>query len=205
MESPASSVVTSTARRGNSPRSPLAVWVIIAVVVVVLFLVLTGNEGDDRTEVPAPTPTALATPTVVPALPTPLPTSSPTVPPPEEPTSAPTVTPTPTPTLIPIPRRRSRQRADDGPCVEYSWSITANMPRFGHNFVEISITNRCGRDLEPDDMWFTVTGWRDGGLVQTARARPFDRAPAGRSVVLSLDLPGSVDWYDEIRVEWDGD
>jgi len=78
--------------------------------------------------------------------------------------------------------------------------ITANTPRLGHNFVEIEVTNRCDRDLVPDDLWFEVSGWRDGGLVQSVRAKPFDRAARGRSVTLALDLPGSVDWYDEIKV-----
>lgn len=91
--------------------------------------------------------------------------------------------------------------AETAQCISYRWGITANTPRLGHNFVEIEITNRCRRDLEPDDLWFEVAGFRDGGLVQSARARPFEGARRGRGTTLALDLPGSVDWYDEIVVK----
>jgi len=90
--------------------------------------------------------------------------------------------------------------AEPPQCVAFRWTITANTPRLGQNFVEIEVTNRCDRDLESEDLWFEVTGWREGSLVQSVRAKPFDRAARGRSVTLALDLPGSVDWYDEIRV-----
>ncbi|MEN8165730.1 MAG: hypothetical protein ABFS37_16495 [Acidobacteriota bacterium] len=62
------------------------------------------------------------------------------------------------------------------------------------------MTNRCDRDLVPDDLWFEISGWRHGGLVQSVRAKPFEGARRGRKATLAVDLPGSVDWYDEIRV-----
>lgn len=70
--------------------------------------------------------------------------------------------------------------------------------------VEIQVTNRCDKDLTPDDLWFEACGFRDGGLVQQARARPFEGARKQGRVTLAFDLPGSVDWYDEIKVEWGG-
>lgn len=66
--------------------------------------------------------------------------------------------------------------------------------------MEIEVTNRCDRDLKPDDLWFEVSGWREGGLVQSVRAKPFEGAKRERNTTLAVDLPGSVDWYDEIRV-----
>ena len=115
--------------------------------------------------------------------------------------ATPEPTPTPTPILIPLPTRRPpRAPAKPPQCVSYRWTITANTPRLGHNFVEIEVTNRCDRDLVPDDLWFEVTGWRDGGLVQSVRAKPFEGARRERKTTLAVDLPGSVDWYDDIRV-----
>ena len=195
---------SSSARRRPARRGPTALsWVVGFVVILVLVLVATrSGEEASPSAIPMPTilPAESPTPTLLPT-PTPLPTATPVVLP--GPPSTPT--PTPTPTLIPLPTRRPRRAKVDSPtCVGFSWMITANTPSLGHNFLEIEITNRCSRDLEPDDLWFTVSGWRDGGLVQTARGKPFDRVARGRSVTLALDFPGSVDWYDEIVVEWDG-
>ncbi len=173
-------------------------WIIFGVVLLVVVMVANQSEEEiPPAVVPTPTVLPLASPT--PFLPTPTPSPSPT--PTLIPEPPPSPTPTPTPTLIPVPTRRPRRATAEWPdCVSFSWLITPNTPFLGHNLVEIEVVNRCDRDLETDDLWFNVAGWRDGGLVQTARAKPFDRALRGRTVSLALDLPGSVDWYDDIRV-----
>ena len=66
---------------------------------------------------------------------------------------------------------------------------------------EIRINNRCNRDLAPTDLLFVISGWRDGGLIQSVRAMPFDRIRRRHSDIISVGLPGSLDWYDEITVE----
>jgi hypothetical protein len=66
---------------------------------------------------------------------------------------------------------------------------------------EIRANNDCIRDLGPLELMFEISGWRDGELVQSVRARPFDRIRRGHSEIVSVGLPGSIDWYDEITVE----
>jgi len=61
--------------------------------------------------------------------------------------------------------------------------------------------NRCNRDLGALDLWFEITGWRQGGRVQSVRGHPFDQIRKGRSGIITIGLPGSIDWYDEITVE----
>jgi hypothetical protein len=48
---------------------------------------------------------------------------------------------------------------------------------------------------------FEISGWRNGALVQSVRARPFDRIRRRHSGIISIGLPGSIDWYDRITVE----
>jgi hypothetical protein len=66
---------------------------------------------------------------------------------------------------------------------------------------EIKAINNCNRDLEPPDLLFEISGWRQGALVQSVRAMPFDRIRRRHSGIISIGLPGSVDWYDTITVE----
>jgi hypothetical protein len=68
--------------------------------------------------------------------------------------------------------------------------------------VEIEVSNRCRRALEPVEIWFRVTGYRDGASVQTATGHPFRTLLPGRSENFVIGLPGSIDWYDEITVEF---
>jgi len=200
---PSLSPFSSSARRRPPAGSRVLVWVIGFLVVVFAVLVF-NQKGEEATPVSVPIRTVVPFESPTPVLPTPTPMPFPTpilIP---EATPTPKPTPTPTPTRRPIPTRRPRRAAVTSPrCIDYGWTISPNTPGLGHNFVEISVTNRCSRDLEPDELWFEVSGWRDGGLVQVVRAKPFDRVTRGRMVTLALDLPGSVDWYDEIRVEWD--
>ena len=190
-------LTSSSSARLNPPEgSRVLLWVTLCVVILVIVLVAT-RSGEEAPPPVEPTPTVEPTYSPIPWLPTPTPspTPTPTVIPVPEPT------PTPTPTLIPLPTRRPRAPTKSPQCISFRSMITANTPRLGHNFVEIEVTNRCDKDLVTDDLWFEVSGWRDGGLVQSVRAKPFEGAARGRSVTLALDLPGSVDWYDEIRVE----
>ena len=51
------------------------------------------------------------------------------------------------------------------------------------------------------DLWFEITGWRDGAHVQSVRGHPFEDIGPNRSGNIAIGLPGSLDWYDEITVE----
>jgi hypothetical protein len=95
--------------------------------------------------------------------------------------------PTPTPSL-----------AD---CVHFRWTATQVFTPSAQVLIEINAENRCRRSLGPDDLWFQITGWRNGGLVQTVRGHSFDTIRHRRSGVIAIGLPGSLDWYDEITVE----
>jgi len=66
---------------------------------------------------------------------------------------------------------------------------------------EIRAQNNCNRDINPLELMFEISGWRDGGLVQSVRASPFDRIRRRHSEIIAIGLPGSLDWYDEISVE----
>ena len=55
--------------------------------------------------------------------------------------------------------------------------------------------------LQPTDVMFRVSGFRDGDLVQTAQGSPFEEIWPGRSTDFGIGLPGSLDWYDRIAVE----
>jgi hypothetical protein len=109
------------------------------------------------------------------------------------PTLAPAATSTPRPAPSPTPRA-----AD---CVSFRWSTQQVFRPAAHVLVEIDADNRCSRDLEPFDLWFEISGWRQGGLVQSVRGHPFERIRRGASGIVAIGLPGSIDWYDEVRVE----
>jgi len=67
--------------------------------------------------------------------------------------------------------------------------------------IDIRVTNRCGRKVEPGEVSFWIVGYRDGGVVRTATGHPFRTIFPGRSEEFSIGLPGSIDWYEEITVE----
>jgi hypothetical protein len=85
--------------------------------------------------------------------------------------------------------------------VEYRWGAGQSAAAWGNVLIEIEVINRCGRPIEPSELWFLVAGYRDGALVQTAQGHPFRRIFPGRSEDFSIGLPGSIDWYHEITVE----
>ena len=115
--------------------------------------------------------------------------------------TAPSPTPTWWPTTPPRIRRAPTATPSPARCVEYRWGAGQSAAAWGNVLVEIEVINRCGRPLEPSELWFWVAGYRDGALVQTAQGHPFRRIFPGRSEDFSIGLPGSLDWYDEIKVE----
>jgi hypothetical protein len=177
-------------------------WLVVAVLIVVALVV---SLRTDR-QVPAPEHPAVAahtssptlappshTPTPPPSTPSPAPVTgswSVTLPIEPEPTAT-WPPPPPTPTATPTPAR----------CVTAESSTYQAFGPQPHVVVEVELINRCRRDFEPLDIWVRVQGWRQGGLVQQVKGHPFDRLYAGGSQRLGLGLPGSEDWYDEIRIE----
>ena len=91
------------------------------------------------------------------------------------------------------------------------WNVTTATDRVGSELVqvftpsaqvqtEIKAQNNCNRDIQPTDLMFEISGWRNGGLIQSVRGMPFDRIRRRHSGIISIGLPGSLDWYDEITV-----
>jgi hypothetical protein len=107
---------------------------------------------------------------------------------PPEPTEPPTATPEPT------------APAAVEQCVAIRWSAGTSPATITQVLVEIDATNRCGRDLEPLEVWFEIAGYRQGDLVQSVRGHLFDPLPKDGEGKAMIALPGSADWYDEIRV-----
>ena len=67
--------------------------------------------------------------------------------------------------------------------------------------IDIAATNGCDRDLEASEVWFRVTGWRDGDLIQTVDGHLFSTLYRGHIGYTGIGLPGSQDWYDRITLE----
>ena len=118
---------------------------------------------------------------------------------------APTATPSPWPTVAmpatvtPRPDPSPTPRTSE--CVTFRWSAGQVFRPSALVMVEINAVNRCNRDLGSLDLWFEITGWRQGAFVQSVRGHPFDRVRKGGSEIIAVGLPGSIDWYDEITVE----
>jgi len=194
---------TSSARRGRGGPSLVTAAVVVIVALFVALAVLTRKQEQPdpvqpptprarSTVAPSPTPSATATELVeyssdwvVAEAPTPTPSPWPTI-------RAP-ATATPRPNPSPTPRTSE--------CVTYRWSARQVFRPSALVMVEINAVNGCSRDLGPLDLWFEITGWRQGAHVQSVRGHPFDRIRRGGSEVIAVGLPGSLDWYDEITVE----
>jgi hypothetical protein len=193
---------TSSARRAKVGPSLLAVAVAVVAVIFVTLAIL------DRSRQPpsAPIQSRPPTPTSRPAV-TPSPTATVLVERSSEwvVTDAPTVTPSPWPTFPPpataTPRPQPRPTPRTADCVTYRWSAHQVFRPSAQVLVEIEAVNRCNRDLGPLELWFDITGWRQGSSVQSVRGHPFDRIRTGGSGIVAIGLPGSIDWYDRITVE----
>jgi hypothetical protein len=102
------------------------------------------------------------------------------------------VTPTPRP---PTPTPSFKD------CVSFRWDARQVFNPSAQVLVEIYATNQCRRSVGTSDLWFAITGWRDGDMVQTVRAHLMEPIRHRRSGIIAIGLPGSIDWYDEITVE----
>jgi hypothetical protein len=192
----------TSARRGGPGHSPVTrVAVVLAVALVVLIVI-----GVFRKEPPAPVvmPTPAPTQTPVPApTRTPTPTPGPVKESSEWVGATVVLPPTPTwaiPTVAPRPRREPRPTPRISECASYTWDSIQVFTPSAQVKIDIRVNNRCPYDLGPGNLMFEITGWRDGGRVQTVRGAPFETIRRGRIGDLSIGLPGSKDWYDEIEI-----
>ena len=115
--------------------------------------------------------------------------------------SSPEDTPTPWPTSPPPVRREPTPTPRVSECVTYRWTTAQVFRPSAQVLTEIRANNNCNRDIEPRDLMFEISGWRNGALVQSVRGMPFDRIGRRHSGIISVGLPGSIDWYDQITVE----
>jgi hypothetical protein len=189
--------VSSARRQGRGSSLVIVATAAVAVLAVVLAILEKGEE-DVLVETPftaIPTPIASATPS---------PTATVLV---EETSNwvvaeSPEITPTPWPTAPPPPTRRPPTPTPRiAECVDYRWSAVQVFSPSAQVKVEISAVNSCNRDIGPLDLFFEITGWREGARVQTVRGHPFDAIRRRHSGVIVVGLPGSIDWYDRISVE----
>ncbi len=196
--------VLSTARRRPIRRRSVAATAIVLVAGIIALIVLVNRP--EPPVAPPPVPTVTPPPTAVPASPSPTPSPSPTATPE---TVGDTVwvpldeaTPTPWPTLPPFPTPTPRRTAAPSyeSCLHYTARAHQSVAAWGQILVDIELENECGRDFEPLDIWFEIMGYRDGAVVQTVRGHPFFRVEDGHSAHLSIGLPGSLDWYDDVEV-----
>jgi hypothetical protein len=191
----------SSARRGGPNENPtLIMAVVLVLAAIILIVVLTAGDEEDRPVTPGPTPRPTATP---------VPTSTPTPTPGFERAESGWVDaevvmpPVPTPTMPsfePIATRAPRPTPRISECAAYRFSTTQVFTPSAQVKVDIRVDNRCPYDLGPNNLIFEITGWRDGAHVQSVRGTPFETIRRGRSGDLSVGLPGSEDWYDEIEV-----
>ncbi len=198
MDNSTSGFYLSSGRRDRRSRSGcLIVSGVLAI--VALIAVFEIMRGDEPAVPPTPTPTPLApTAAVTPsATATPVEFSTDVV------VLAPTITPTPwIPAAAQPPQRRQPSATPSASeCIRASWDAHQSLAAWGNVLVNINATNTCRRVLQPTDVWFRVTGYRDGDLIQTAQGSPFEEIYPGRSTQFGIGLPGSIDWYDEISVE----
>jgi hypothetical protein len=169
------------------------------VVLVTLVAVMSRQKQPDVVEI-LPQPSPPATPTLAPSA---TPTATETV---ELQSgwvsaSVPDPTATPWPTPPPPVRRQPTPTPRVSECVAYRWTTVQIFRPSAQVLTEIKAVNNCTHDIDPLELLFEISGWREGALVQSVRARPFDRIRRRHSGIISVGLPGSADWYDEITVE----
>lgn len=191
----------SSARRGGPRDNPTLVFAVVAVLVVIILVVIFAVPSrEEDPEAPAPTPIPSATPS-------PLPTQTPT-PGFERAQSgwidaAVILPPTPSPkmpVLVAHPTRVPKPTPSISQCAAYRYSTYQVFAPSAQVKVDIRVDNRCPYDLGPDNLLFEITGWREGAHVRSVRGTPFETIRRGWSGDLSIGLPGSIDWYDEIEV-----
>lgn len=192
---------TSSARRARVGPSLLTAAMVVLVVIFATVAILQRNRQlpvEIPPATPPPVPTASPSPTV---------TATVLVERSSEWVVAlgPTTTPSPWPTVAPpatvMPRPQPSPTPRLSACVTYRWSSGQVFLPSAQVLVEIEAVNRCNRDLGPLELWFEVTGWRQGSWLQSVRGHPFERIRQGGSETIAIGLPGSIDWYDRITVE----
>ncbi len=189
----------ASGRRQRPGRSGcLMVSVVVVIISLIAIFELNRQEEGPPAAVASPTPAATVTP-LPPATPTPTPQSFSA----EMLVEAPTLTPTPWIRATPAPpvSRPSTPTPSAAACITASWDAQQMLAGRATVLVNISATNRCQRVLQPTDVWFRVSGYRDGDLIQIAQGSPFSEIFPGRTARFGIGLPGSIDWYDEIRVD----
>ena len=190
----------------SSGRRPLpnrsGCWVtfgVLTIIALIAVLELTRG-GTPPTAAPSPTPTAAP-----PATPAPSATPTRLVEHASDSIAvmAPTTTPTPwVPAAPDLPRRREPNPTPSAAsCISATYEAEQSLASWGNVMITIRATNRCRRVLQPTEVLFRVSGFRDGDLVQTAQGSPFEEIWPGRSTDFGIGLPGSLDWYDRITVE----
>lgn len=199
MDQPSKGYRYSSARRGQ--RGPSwAVIAAVAIVALVTVLAVIYRKPPPEVAEPQPTPTPTLPATQTPAPPA---TATAVIELASDWVTVSTLedTPTPWPTSPPPVRREPTPTPRVSECVSYRWTTAQVFRPSAQVLTEISAVNNCNRDIGPLDLMFEISGWRNGGLVQSVRARPFDRIRRRHSGIISIGLPGSIDWYDRITVE----
>lgn len=112
-----------------------------------------------------------------------------------------TSTPTPLPTAVPARRRPPTPTPTVAQCVAVRWSAAQSSVTLGQVLISAELTNHCGRELQPLQVWVSAAGYRQGALVQAAYGHPFEVLTPGHSEDVTIGLPGSLDWYDHLGVE----
>lgn len=112
-----------------------------------------------------------------------------------------TSTPTPLPTAEPARPRLPTPTPTVPQCVAVRWSAAQSSVTLGQVLISAELTNHCGRELQPLQVWVSAAGYRQGALVQAAYGHPFDVLTPGHSEEVTIGLPGSLDWYDHLSVE----
>lgn len=190
----------TTARRdpGQHHRPTVRLVAFLAVLAILTIAVVCRREPPPEVLPPTPRPTQppRATPSWTPTAtatatrsPTPTPTLQPWTP-------TPTETPRPFPTFPPRPTPAPTPRPSE--CAVIRWSAGQNVNAV---LVQIDVTNRCRYDLGQLDIFFRITGWRDGGVVQSVLGHPLTTVRRGHTEFVAVNLPGSLDWYDDVTLE----
>jgi hypothetical protein len=199
MNEPAKGYRYSSARRPGRRPSPVALAAAVIAVLAALIAFISPGRPPEIAELP-PTPTS---PPFATAPPSPTATATRVVELISDwvTVSSPENTPTPWPTIPEPTRRQPKPTPRLSECVSYRWTTVQVFRPTVHVLTEIRALNNCNRDIEPSNLMFEVSGWRNGDFIQSVRGMPFDRIRRRRSEIIAIGLPGSLDWYDVITVE----
>ena len=91
--------------------------------------------------------------------------------------SSPEDTPTPWPTSPPPVRREPTPTPRVSECVSYRWTTVQVFRPSAQVLTEIKAEQQLQPRHRPPELMFEISGWRDGGLVQSVRAMPLRPHP----------------------------